>query len=211
MAWACAYFLSYCYQCPDSIIRSFTPSIVQSLGYTAARAQLMSVPPFAAAFATSLTSAYLCDRHHIRGIVVIASNIAALVGFTIFLTSSSAKTQYGSLFLSIPGVYTSTPTLSTWNAMNSAPHVRRATAIAIAFMMTNAGGILSTWLLGSLSTAPEYILGTRVMIAFSGGIALGAALCLGYFVWMNQKKRKLLGQEIEGMDGDLAPTFVYLL
>ncbi len=204
-------FLPCCHQCPDSIIRSFTPSIVQSLGYTAARAQLMSVPPFAAAFALSLTSAYLCDRHHIRGIVCVASSIAALVGFTIFLTSSSVKTQYGSLFLSIPGVYTSTLALSTWSTMNSAPHVRRATVIAIAFMMSNAGGILSTWLLGSLSTAPKYVLGTRVMIAFSGGIALGSALCLGYFVWMNQKKKKMLGQEIKGMDGDLAPTFVYLL
>ncbi|PBK84168.1 hypothetical protein ARMGADRAFT_612347 [Armillaria gallica] len=95
--------------------------------------------------------------------------------------------------------------------MNSAPHVRRATAIAIGFMMLNAGGILSTWLLGSLSTAPKYVLGTRVMIAFNGGIALGSALCLGYFVWMNQKKKKMLGQEIKGMDGDLAPTFMYLL
>lgn len=33
--------------------QSFSPSIVQELGYTAARAQLMSVPPFAAAFAGS--------------------------------------------------------------------------------------------------------------------------------------------------------------
>ncbi len=30
-------FLSCCYQFPDCIIHSFTPSIVQSLGYTAAR------------------------------------------------------------------------------------------------------------------------------------------------------------------------------
>jgi hypothetical protein len=29
---------------------SFTPSIVQGLGYTASRAQLMTVPPFGAAF-----------------------------------------------------------------------------------------------------------------------------------------------------------------
>lgn len=29
---------------------SFTPSIVQGLGYTAAKAQLFSVPPFAVAF-----------------------------------------------------------------------------------------------------------------------------------------------------------------
>ncbi|PBK63057.1 MFS general substrate transporter [Armillaria solidipes] len=185
----------------------FTSSIVQSLGYTAARSQLMSVPPFAAAFALSMTTAYLCDRFHIRGLVCVATSIIALIGFIIFL----ANTRYGSLFLSIPGVYTSAPTLSTWNSTNSAPHLRRATAIAIGFMMTSAGGILSTWLMGSLSTAPKYVLGTRVMVAFSGGMAVGSALCLGYFVWMNQKKRDMQGQVIKGMDGDLAPSFVYLL
>ncbi|KAK0457494.1 major facilitator superfamily domain-containing protein [Desarmillaria tabescens] len=189
----------------------FTPSIVQSLGYTAARSQLMSVPPFAAAFALSMTTAYLCDRFHIRGLVCVFTSIIALIGFVIFLTSSSANTRYGSLFLSIPGVYTSAPTLSTWNSINSAPHVRRATAIAIGFMMGCAGGILSTWLLGSLSTAPKYVLGTRVMVAFSGGMAVGSALCLWYFVWMNQRKRKILGREVKGMDGDLAPSFMYLL
>ncbi|KAK0466653.1 major facilitator superfamily domain-containing protein [Armillaria novae-zelandiae] len=204
-------FVPYCCDYSDSFVRSFTPSIVQSLGYTAARAQLMSVPPFAAAFVMSITTSYLCDRLHIRGLVCIVTSIIALVGFIIFLSSSSAKTQYGSLFLSIPGVYTSAPTLSTWNSTNSAPHVRRATAIAIGFMMTNAGGILSTWLLGSLSTAPKYVLGTRVMVAFSGGMALGSALCLWYFVWMNQKKRKMIGQEVREMDGDLDPTFAYLL
>ncbi|KAK0202234.1 major facilitator superfamily domain-containing protein [Desarmillaria ectypa] len=189
----------------------FTPSIVQSLGYTAARSQLMSVPPFAAAFALSMTTAYLCDRFHIRGIVCIVTSIMALIGFIMFLTSSSANTRYGSLFLSIPGVYTSAPMLSTWNSTNSAPHVRRATAIAIGFMMTSAGGILSTWLMGSLSTAPKYVLGTGVMVAFSGGMTVGSALCLGYFVWMNQRKRMMLGQEVKGMDGDLAPSFMYLL
>ncbi|KAK0457493.1 major facilitator superfamily domain-containing protein [Desarmillaria tabescens] len=189
----------------------FTPSIVQSLGYTAARSQLMSVPPFAAAFALSMTTAYLCDRFHIRGLVCVVTSIIALIGFVIFLTSSSANARYGSLFLSIPGAYTSAPTLSTWNAANSAPHVRRATAIAIGFMMTSAGGILSTWLLGSLSTAPKYVLGTRVMVGFSGGMAVGSALCLGYFVWMNRRKRQMLGREVKGMDGDLAPSFMYLL
>ncbi|KAK0243694.1 major facilitator superfamily domain-containing protein [Armillaria nabsnona] len=182
-----------------------------SLGYTAARSQLMSVPPFAAAFALSMTTAYMCDRYHVRGLVCVTTSITALIGFIIFLTSSSAHTRYGSLFLSIPGVYTSAPTLSTWNSTNSAPHVRRATAIAIGFMMTSAGGILSTWLIGSLSTAPKYVLGTRVMMAFSGGMAVGSAMCLGYFVWMNQKKTKVLGQEVRGMDGDLAPSFLYLL
>ncbi|KAK0445887.1 major facilitator superfamily domain-containing protein [Armillaria borealis] len=189
----------------------FTPSIVQSLGYTAARSQLMSVPPFATAFALSVVTAYLCDRFPVRGLVCIVTSIITLIGFIIFLTSSSAHIRYGSLFLSIPGVYATTPTLASWNSTNSAPHVRRATAIAIAFILSSVGGILSTWLMGSLSTAPKYVLGTKVMVAFSGGMAVGSALCLWYFVWMNRKKAKMLEKNIKGMDGDLAPSFVYLL
>jgi hypothetical protein len=119
-------------QNPDLIFRSFTPSIVQSLGYTAARSQLMSVPPFATAFALSVVTAYLCDRFPVRGLVCMVTSIITLIGFIIFLTSSSAHTRYGSLFLSIPGVYATTPALASWNSSNSAPHVRRATAIAIA-------------------------------------------------------------------------------
>ncbi|KAK0187560.1 major facilitator superfamily domain-containing protein [Armillaria mellea] len=189
----------------------FTPSIVQSLGYTAARSQLMSVPPFATAFALSVVTAYLCDRLPVRGLVCIVTSIITLIGFVIFLTSSSAHTRYGSLFLSIPGVYATTPALASWNSSNSAPHVRRATAIAIAFILSSVGGILSTWLMGSWSTAPQYVLGTRVMVAFSVGMAAGSALCLWYFVWMNRKKAKMLEQNVKGMDGDLAPSFVYLL
>ncbi|KAK0457498.1 major facilitator superfamily domain-containing protein [Desarmillaria tabescens] len=189
----------------------FTPSIVQSLGYTAARSQLMSVPPFAAAFALSMMSAYLCDKFHIRSLVCIMTSIITLTGFIVFLTSSSANTRYGSLFLTIPGVYTTTPTLGTWNSTNSAPHVRRATAIAVGFMVASAGGIVSTWLIGSLSTAPKYVLGTKVMVGFSVGMIVGSALCLGYFVQMNERKRGMLRREVKGMDGDLAPTFVYLL
>lgn len=41
-----------------SLRQSFSPSIVQELGFTAARAQLMSVPPFAAAFVGSFHHRY---------------------------------------------------------------------------------------------------------------------------------------------------------
>ncbi|KAK0221314.1 major facilitator superfamily domain-containing protein [Armillaria fumosa] len=189
----------------------FTPSIVQSLGYTAVRSQLMSVPPFATAFALSVVTAFLCDRFPVRGVVCIGTSIIALIGFTLFLILSSAHARYGGLLLSISGVYTFTPTLASWNSSNSAPHVRRATAIAIPFILSSAGGILSTWLMGSWSTAPQYVLGTRVMVAFSGSMAVGSALCLRYFMWMNRKKAKVLEQDVKGMDGDLAPSFVYLL
>ncbi|KAF7324460.1 MFS domain-containing protein [Mycena sanguinolenta] len=132
----------------------FTPSIIQTLGYTAAKAQLMSVPPFAVAFVVAMIAAWISDRYKCRGIVSSVCSVFCIIGFAMFLRSKNHHVQYGSLFLSIPGTYAMAPAISTWNANNAAPHVRRATAIAIGFIMTNSGGILATWLLGSLSPAP---------------------------------------------------------
>ncbi|KAF7359095.1 MFS domain-containing protein [Mycena sanguinolenta] len=132
----------------------FTPSIIQTLGYTAAKAQLMSVPPFAVAFVVAMIAAWISDRYKCRGIVSSVCSVFCIIGFAMFLRSKNHHVQYGSLFLSIPGTYAMAPAISTWNANNAAPHVRRATAIAIGFIMTNSGGILATWLLGSLSPPP---------------------------------------------------------
>ncbi len=172
----------------------------------------MSVPPFAAAFALSMTTAYLCDRYHVRGLVCVTTSITALIGFIIFLTSSSAHTRYGSPL-----------SVDTWRVHLCSDAVNvELDQFSTARSSCNGdchwvhdderwGNFVDMVDEGSLSTAPKYVLGTRVMVAFSGGMAVGSAMCLGYFVWMNQKKTKMLGQEVKGMDGDLAPSFLYLL
>ncbi|KAJ3532091.1 hypothetical protein NMY22_g7890 [Coprinellus aureogranulatus] len=135
----------------------FTPSIVQGLGYTAARAQLMSVPPFAVAFfgeslpitrssviveasvrivAVAMLGAYISDRYRCRGFMSMFSSIMCAIGFAMFLASPQSNVQYASLFFSIPGTYLAAPTLSTWSANNAAPHARRASAIAIGLVIT---------------------------------------------------------------------------
>jgi hypothetical protein len=132
-----------------------------------------------------------------------------------FLSSGKQSIQYASLFFSIPGSYIAAPTLSTWNANNTAPHTRRATAIAIGFIMTNSGGILATWLLGSLSPAPRYFLGTRVLLSFSVLMAVVSAFNILYLSLENNRKaeiRQASSQEQEkpGL-GDKSAWFVYNL
>ncbi|KAF5377396.1 hypothetical protein D9757_009725 [Collybiopsis confluens] len=166
----------------------FTPTIIQGLGYTAARAQLMSVPPFAAAFALAMVCAYISDHFRCRGIITIASSLLCVIGFAMFLGSKSQAVQYGSLFLSISGTYVTAPTLSAWGSNNAAPQTRRATAIAIGFIMTNSGGILATWLLGSLSPAPRYTKATVTLLIFSVLMALFGAINL-FYLWSQNKKK----------------------
>ena len=129
--------------------------------------------------------------------------------------STKHKIQYASLFFSIPGTYLSAPTLSTWSANNAAPHTRRATAIAIGFIMTNSGGILATWLLGSLSLAPRYILATRVLLAFSVLMVAVTALNTWYLWDQNRKKAEIRKTSTRAEEdprlGDRSAWFQYAL
>ncbi|KAH6908856.1 major facilitator superfamily domain-containing protein [Coprinopsis sp. MPI-PUGE-AT-0042] len=194
----------------------FAPSIVQGLGYTPAKTQLMTVPPFAAAFIVTMLGAFVSDKNGCRGMISIFSFILCIIGFSIFLVAHDHHSRYISLFFSICGVYLSAPSLSTWNANNAAPHTRRATAIAIGFIMTNSGGILATWLLGALSPPPKYELATKVLLGFSVAMLAVTVLNLVYLQNENRKKRAireragLKGCERPGM-GDRSAWFIYAL
>ncbi|KAG6889070.1 hypothetical protein C0992_006499 [Termitomyces sp. T32_za158] len=193
----------------------FTPSILSGLGYTNVDAQLYSVPPFAAAFVVSIVVSYLSDRYGARGIVTIFSGILATIGFAMFYASHSPHIKYGSLFLSITGAYNGAPALSTWNANNTAPYTRRATAIAIGFIMTNSGGILATWLLGTLSPAPLYTKATLTLLIFSILMVVFSAMNIGYLASQNRKKatiRDTTSREDEALGlGDRSAWFPYSL
>ncbi|KAF8176714.1 major facilitator superfamily domain-containing protein [Mycena galopus ATCC 62051] len=191
----------------------FTPSIVQSLGYISGKAQLMSVPPFAVSAFVTVVAALISDFYKCRGAVAIGGSVLCLAGFGLFLGSSNRHVQYGSLFLSIPGTYLTQPALAAWNANNSAPYIRRATTMAIGFMMTNSGGILATWLFGDISPPPRYEVATKTLLIFSVLMGLLCALNMWYLSAQNRGKAKARGNAEPPVDseklGDRSPWFVY--
>lgn len=193
----------------------FEPTIVAGLGYTGTKAQLMSAPPFAFAFVVSMITAVISDRYKCRGYMLIFFSVCNLIGFIMFYASNSHHVRYGSLFLTISGSYCGAPPVITWVANNSAPHVRRATSVAIAFIMTNVGGILATWLLGSLSPAPNYTKATITFIIMSVGMVVLSTATLMYLSRQNRLKarRRQYGtpeDEPKGL-GDKSAWFVYNL
>ncbi|KAH0834817.1 major facilitator superfamily domain-containing protein [Lanmaoa asiatica] len=194
---------------------SFEPTIVAGLGYAGNQAQLMSVPPFAAAFVLTLTSAIVSDRYQCRGYTAIFFSLLQVIGFAMYYANTSSHVRYGSLFFSISGAYCAAPSLVTWMANNSAPHVRRATAVAVAFIMTQTGGILATWLLGWLSPAPNYTSATITFIAMSVGMVIFSMANLVYLRRENRLKAERRGRmrkeaELEDL-GDRSAWFIYSL
>ena len=116
----------------------------------------------------------------------------------IYVGSNNKNTNYGALYLQIIGSFAAAPCLSTWNANNVQPHYRRATAIAIGFIATNSGGIVSTWL---FTDPPHFKKATRVNLAFSIGMAASSVGILVYFWARNAEKRKEVERLLQ-MHGD---------
>ncbi|KAL4067942.1 major facilitator superfamily domain-containing protein [Scleroderma citrinum] len=196
-------------------IAYFEPTIVQGLGYTGNRAQLMSVPPFAIAFCFSMVSALVSDRYSCRGLTVIIFSTFSTIGYSMFHGDTSHQIRYLSLFFSTTGCYGGGPSVIAWVANNSAPHARRATSVAIAFILGNSGGILATWLLGSLSPAPNYTKATVTFITMSVASVALSTTSLCYLQRQNRMKAEqrlasVRDDEPEHL-GDRSAWFVYSL
>jgi len=204
-------------------LANFAPSIVKSMGYQGTKLQLFTVPPFAIAFFATMISAYAADRYRARGITAICTSLLAVAGFALFLWSSSVAAHYTALCLMITGIYSTSPGLISWLPNNAAASTRRATAVAMGFISSNSGGILSTWIYPE-SSAPGYKFAAKLNLAFAF-ITIGlAAMEVLLLRWMNQRKQRdgyredKLG-ELQGLSpdeqydvlGDEHPDFKYTL
>ncbi|KAI0320432.1 MFS general substrate transporter, partial [Amylostereum chailletii] len=168
-------------------LANFTPTIVNALGFSPTRSQLLSVPPYACSFVFSIVASYFSDRYGQRGIMAVACSLLAAAGYAIFIGTANTHANYAGLFLQIVGVYSVTPCLSTWNANNVQPHYRRATAVAFAFVCTNLGGIVSTWI---FIGPPRFHVASSINLAFALAMAVLCAGTMGFLRRGNARKRR---------------------
>lgn len=166
----------------------FTPSIVATMKYSSARTQLMTVPPFALAFVFTLASSLIADRFRCRGATAFVMNLFGIIGFSLFLTSTKVATRYVGLCFAVTGVYAMAPSYCSWIPNNTAGRTRRATAIAMAFISTNTGGIVSTWIYPRKDT-PLYLFAAKFNLAIS---VFGAAfISLAMFLLHRKNQEKV--------------------
>jgi len=168
----------------------FLPSIVNQLGFSPVKSQLLSVGPFAAGFFVTLIGAYFSDKYQNRAIPTALISSLAVAGFSVYLRTRDKFTAYGSLYLTVPGVYAVAPILSAWMANNSEPYFRRATSIAAGFIATNSGGILSTWRFPT-KEGPRFTKTTIMDLTFSVLVVILPALNVAVLHYKNQRKRRL--------------------
>ena len=96
----------------------FLPTIIKELGFTAAQAQLLSVPPYAFAFILTLTVAILSERLKLRAPFIMGSSGFAIIGYIILLTETRPGVAYVGTILATKGIYPVVAIMLSWPANN---------------------------------------------------------------------------------------------
>jgi hypothetical protein len=138
----------------------FLPTIIKSLGYSAANAQLLTVPPYAVATILTVIIAVLSEKTKLRSPFIAASSSLAIVGYIILLTAPTHKpgVSYVGTIFAAAGIYPSCAIVLSWAAANVSGQTKRATATALTITIGNLGAVLGTQLYRP-KTSPRWYLG----------------------------------------------------
>jgi len=119
------------------------PSIIKELGYTSTKAQLLSVPPYAAACFLTITIGWLADKYNKRGIFNIGTSLLGVLGFSILLGSRNIALSYVAVFLGALGIYPCIPNTITWVSNNIEGVYKRGVTLGIVIGWGNLNGVVS--------------------------------------------------------------------
>ncbi|EXJ53955.1 hypothetical protein A1O7_09292 [Cladophialophora yegresii CBS 114405] len=165
----------------------FLPSIIKSLGYTSATAQLMSIPPYAIAFCLTVTLAILSEKYRIRAPLIFASSSLAILGYILLLSDPRPGVSYVGIIFAASGIYPSVALVLSWPANNVSGQTKRAVANAMQISIGNLGAVLGTQLYRT-ETAPRYFLGHSFALAYM--VANLAVVTTLYLVLKRENARR---------------------
>ncbi|KAF1828705.1 major facilitator superfamily transporter [Decorospora gaudefroyi] len=153
-----------CASIPSQAFAVFLPMVVQGLGYSSVRANLMSVPPFVCGAVGLYLFALHSDHRKERGYHIIAGISISLIGLIITVTANSHGTQYAGLCILLFGSYISAPLTVAWLSGNNPEPGKRSLVLGVNGFGNLAGVIGSQ--LYKKEHAPRYLLPFYATLGF---------------------------------------------
>lgn len=180
----------------------FLPSIIKALGYTAAQAQLLTIPPYALATILTVTLAYISERTGRRAPFMICTALLAVIGYCILLGNTNPTKKpgmsYAGTFFAAAGIYPTVGLVLSWPAINVGGQTKRAVANAMQISIGNLGAVIGTQLYRTEDT-PRYIVGHSVALSYC---LVSAALTS--FTWWYLSRENKKKAEIDPSTGGVA-------
>ncbi|KAL9030426.1 MAG: hypothetical protein Q9196_001458 [Gyalolechia fulgens] len=170
----------------------FLPTIINGLGYTSTRAQLLSVPPYAAAALLTVAIGYIADRTHQRGLANMGVSVFGVVGFAMLLSAESPGVQYAGTFLGALGIYPCIANTITWVSNNTEGVYKRGVTLGFVIGWGNLNGVVSSNIYRR-SDRPLYRTGHGIVFAYLVLFLLGGS-ALQYVLLRRENARRRAGQ-----------------
>ncbi|KAK8873376.1 major facilitator superfamily transporter [Apiospora arundinis] len=192
------YAIYFAVSLPFSSLSLFVPSITQGLGYKDLEAQLMSVPPYAAAYVSQILVSWSADHFNRRGYHCAG---AAFVGAIAFLVSAVLPPdnyggRYATLIIGSAGAFACVPPMLGWLSSNIWTTASTGLAIAINVSIgAGLGQIPGVWIYKADEAKKGYPTGHGVNCAMLFVVAIGA---IGLHIFYQRKNKRLQSSAVEG-------------
>ncbi|KAG9250115.1 major facilitator superfamily domain-containing protein [Emericellopsis atlantica] len=175
---------------PFSSLSLFSPSITAGLGFADLRAQLMTVPPYAAAYVVTLATAWSADRYNLRGLHSAALSLVGAAGFigSALLPATSYTPRYGCLIVATCGSFACIPPLLGWLSSNLHSTASIGLAIALNISMGAPGQIVGVWIYKSDEATRGYPTGHWTNASLLLFVSVGCVLMHYYYAWQNKRR-----------------------
>ncbi|KAI7909629.1 MFS transporter [Pyricularia oryzae] len=208
---------------PNYAMKFTMPTIVRSMGFSSAQAQLMTMPPYIVGAISAFIISALADRRGWRMPFIIGPQLAVAAAFIILFTKaaeieSNVALCYFAVTLANAGMYPVFPGVNAWNVANQAGPAKRAVSIGLLICTGNIGGVVGSYIYKD-DEAPRYVTGYGTSLAFVGSGIVAVAL-LEFLLWTsNERNAKLTEDEVHSkytdeeleLLGDRSPLFKYAL
>ncbi|ORY02808.1 MFS general substrate transporter [Basidiobolus meristosporus CBS 931.73] len=198
----------------------FLPSIVNGLGHwSMVKSQLMTVPPYMAAFVATILLCFSSDHFVERSFHMVFINLVTVAGFLFLLLihHDAVGIHYFGAVLVTAGVYANVSIKIAWFNNNFGGLTRRAVASAAIVSFGTIGGAIGGQI---YYDPPKYVHGHTIAVCNVGLQTILVVLLRAVFTWENRRRSKLTPEQVEmevtnygGVElaGDRHPEFVYTL
>ena len=181
------------------------PTIIKGLGYTAAEAQLLTVPPYALATILTVAASILSQRIQFRSPIIIASISLAILGYVLLLSDPRPGVSYLGTIFAASGIYPAVALVLSWPASNVSGQTKRAVSNALQISVGNLGAVIGTQLYRT-ENSPRYLVGHGVAMAylFMNGVVVSTL----WFILKRENTRRdriaeeMAQREVMGQSGD---------
>ncbi|KAJ0417559.1 major facilitator superfamily domain-containing protein, partial [Aspergillus carlsbadensis] len=183
---------------PNYAMKFTMPQIITGMGFTSARAQLLTIPPYALGAVSALVFSIFADRYSWRMPFIVVPQVAQVVAFSILFTHAAEIEDniplcYFGVCLACAGMYPILPGVNAWNVANTPNPVKRAIGIGYLICMGNVGGLIGSFIYKE-SEAPRYVTGYGNSFAFASAGIVGC-LVLEFALFKLNKRKALLSED----------------